>query len=257
MVYKKPGINTKNLPRYSVRGDLVLIGVAHNADGKKSQKKERRFLGEISSTEHLILEGNLAATEIREQSGRTNYETLATQHFNGPIHHLEEKSRIIDVCTENGIRRELIGLYDLLYQIPNLLAEGYKGDVVSALKYREQMYPGWEELDLESTIRMLAETIGNFPDSPNLTAKVGSIFREQFNRLREHGVLIPKTLEYNATLDGKKVEIVGASHMNNLIKSLKGESVPPPEKWNVFVRRFDLQYQEAIAKIEEEIFPAA
>jgi len=262
MKYQNHRFTDKNTPVYEEVGDLLLIGTVHTADIKKSpRRKVERFLNEILKSDHLILEGYYhKATKLLQEKGEPNYERTAVNNFQGPVYYLEEGSDFRGIAERYGVRRDLIGLYDLFCDLYDIVSMSHSQDDMldtmrTDLETKKQIYPGWNEIDSDATLRMVHVTMSNFPENPNLIADIGIMFGSYLGQLREYEILRPKTLEFNATLNGRKTEIVGADHVRCLARCLKGEDVEHPEEWKIFVEGLEPQYKDTIRRIERDIFP--
>jgi len=260
MKYQNHGFTPKDLPIYERVGDLVLIGTNHRADTKKQPRRLGRFLDEVLGSDHLIFEGDKKSIERIRESVRTNYEKMAISEFQGPIHSLEEGANFRELGEKYGLRKDLLGLYDILSAIPQFLgvAQSYGGFLECLSRYldlKKQDCPGGDGIESDVTLRMVPEIMNNFLEHPGLILHVGLVYEWYLTRLRDHELLGPKTLEYSSALDGKKTEIVGADHVNYLARRLRGEDVEQPKEWGDFVKGLEPQYGNAIRMIERDIFP--
>lgn len=243
----------EDTPLYEQVGDLLLIGTYHAPDTLCPEKRTR-FIRELQGRNHLILEGT---RQINERDRReTSFSTIALDNHVGEVHYLEEDADFFKILTQQGIRPELIGAYHSLRPLPSLCSTygKDKGKILDALliylRLTKKQYPGFQNLVVENTFKKSAELIQDTEDVSVLW-DIGIAFAWYLADVRNQYVIGPKSKEFYERLRGTKVEIVGASHVDFLVRFLRGEHREPVPRWEAYVGNLEKKVRSAIRKIEQ------
>ena len=249
-----------NLPEH----DLVIIGAGHSFginEVPHPEKKLENLLHEVLNCNHLILEGTINSNNTVLRPGTIDYNAIAMQYCNGEKHFLEEGvTNLGGIFEKYGISKELIGLYNLfraMSRVKIFSENGFKKYFDFLNKFLQGMrtkpFPGLD-IEIEDVFNKFEILKGIFPNTFLELNALGIAFSWYSAELREYEILCPKTEDSVSKLSGKKVEIVGAYHVDGLEKRLKGKSIKKPKVWKEFVRGLEPSQQEFVNLIESKIF---
>ena len=242
--------------------NLVLFGVTHRPDFSLLQGASLSvFLDEIDISSHLLIEGSSDAITASRTVGRMNYERLAYERFNErgkrSIHFLEEGVDRRPLSINYGVRPDLVDFYDVSFGLAHCYSIGIRDSerLLKAARMRLALQERESQgVDSEGTMTKISLALNHFSSNFSQYSAVSVIFKKFMGKVREYEVLAPRIINVGSSLKGKKVGIVGLSHLQLLSQHLRGDFLPRPLSWHDFVLHLDSSYVPVIKDIEERLF---
>ena len=99
--------------------------------------------------------------------------------------------------------------------------------------------PGLRDLDLQRAYLKGYNMLGALANGRPVR-KALIHFIDYFISVRDYEIFGPKTLEF-AALDNSKVCVIGAEHVDCLLRNVRGEPLPRPPQWLEFIGNLDAE----------------
>lgn len=255
--FKQPSMD---LPIYKDVRDVTFIGVGHRGDPKKEPEKVGRFVNEVVSGPHLIMEGKHKILLSQLDRGHFGYETMAyVAHDRDypktlPIF-LEENSDRVTIAENYGFSNEMFSIYAILGFIPQLARDekATPDNIISSFENIKNASPGLQTLNTESVLRKCAGVILSKKVPGSELSLAGSISKFYLGRIADYEIMDPGLQELVETLTGKKIVVVGGGHVEYLASSLEGVQLSKPPDWEDFVDNLESEHRTIIRNIESLI----
>lgn len=248
---------TRNLIyEYVEEPNSLLIGTTHMPENEQHGERDK-FLKEVMSADHLIMEGDERTILAQINTKRDNYETLAFKTCKKPVYFAEDNSDLVLLANTYGINKDLFGLYRLLGQLRVVYEQSYDdiefvANMHMILEVFRQNYPGFERVNTEKTVKravLLMHYLGT-EDNPSSGVRmlidygvgIDNMLKFYLGRLRDYEILGPRSRHMHRTLNGRKVQVVGSAHIKYVLPQINGVAIDKPEEWKAFVEGLDKQY---------------
>ena len=164
--------------------------------------------------------------------------------------YLEEGADYVQLAENFGISNNLFGVLDLARSLPDLVGKSKNGESLyhglnKYLEFKKSGYPGFHVLDSNSIRDTFLRCMKKL--EPDSFAEMAMIFHSYLARLRDYAYIGPNSADAKK-LDGKKIILIGANHLDYLESWLKNIDVEVPLDWHSFV--YTLPEKDVFKKLE-------
>ena len=225
-------------PIYVRAHGVLFAGTFHNKNPEEYPSQKKQFLRHLNSSDHVFVE---TPDNVKPGTKATTFEELV--HFNAGrrVKVLEGELNHLALARSYGLGAENYVIYSSLFYIHEAVEANR-----SFFDYASKKIPGFirdlsdrDKLDLEYVISSLMSINRPVMKNPNQFIRFGNAVALYFMQVRDANLLGPALAKY-LDLKGSKMVVVGAGHVENLLKFLEGEDINPP-MWDDFVKAPEIQ----------------
>jgi hypothetical protein len=239
-------------PLYEQVDDFLLIGTDHN---QAADKEIHRLRKEIESADHVFVEGYRwgdMLARFRQRGSRNTCDVAVFEYGAGKLRYLEEGLHLVNLAERYGIQKRQVGVFESLYHfIVSGRPVSLRGLLDNSDKHLQMMgdSPAYEGIDRDITLRSLQYI---YPRMPRGTREVVGVYKSFMSKARDINHLCPAAL-LGKELDGKKIAVVGVSHIRMLKRALEGMPVKDLPTWQQITSSFFEPYKTATHILEQLI----